>query len=86
MSDYSKELAIRDTIQTPGWAHIEAMLLEQSAEPKDELYEILSSARGDSIELTTARRLATRAKALQDFRESIYDRIKVLNPTREGGR
>lgn len=69
---------IQETLQSPGWAYILAMLNEQSEEPRDELYEILSTSKGDSIALATARRLATRSRALKDFKESVYGRLKIL--------
>lgn len=84
MSAVEAAAEIQSTLNSPGWRHIEAMLDEQAQEPKDELYEIMSR-KPDTLTGKGAIRLASRASALKDFKESVYSRLKILIPTRERG-
>lgn len=78
---------IKETMGTSGWRDILAILDEQIADPKDRLYAIMSS-RPDTLTGKAAIRLASRSKALIDFRESIEDALKPLEnspqPARAG--
>lgn len=67
---------IKDWLESEVGADVIAMLDEQADEPKDELYEILSTSRGDSMAIATARRLATRSRALKKFKESLLDEAR----------
>ena len=81
---FEEAVQIQATMETPGWAHIMAMLDEQATEPKDELYEIMSR-KPDTLTGKSAIRLASRCAALKDFKESIFDKLKILIPTRQKG-
>jgi len=84
LNPHQEAAEIQATLQTPGWQHIEAMLIEQASEPKDELWEIMSR-KPDTLTGKSAIRLASRSAALNDFKESVYDRLKILVPTRKSG-
>lgn len=76
---------IQATLQTPGWKRIEAILDEQTQGPLDELRAIATSSRCEQATGKTGIRLGNRAQALIDFKESVYDTLKILTPTRKGG-
>lgn len=68
---------INETMHTPGWQDIAAMLNAQAKEPLDELYEIMihktAQATGNEAFLR-----AGKAKALRDFMDSLQDEVKLL--------
>lgn len=79
MSDQiNRARRIDETMRTPGWRDIAAMLNAQAKEPEDELYEIMSK-KPDSLTGKTALKYAIRARALRDFMESLQDEIKLLS-------
>ncbi len=84
MSARDEAAEIQATMQTPGWKHIEAMLDEQAQEPQVELF-IIMSKRPDMLTGKSAMRLAARCAALKDFKESVYSRLTILNPTSKRG-
>lgn len=84
MSAQDDAIQIQSIMQHPGWKHIEAMLDAQVLEIKTEFYERVCSNPEQMIGKKGIR-LGSRAKALEDFKESIYDRIKILNPTPKRG-
>ncbi len=86
VADLARAKRLHDTMQTPGWADAMAMLDEQANEPRDELFDMIARTP-DKLTGKTSIRLASRAKALKDYRESLEDEIKILlpNPKRGGG-
>lgn len=77
---------IQDTMHTPGWHDIAAMLNEQAQEMQDALLVIMAD-RPDSLTDKTSLKYAIRLKALRDFYESLQDEVKKVNqpqPTRAG--
>ena len=82
----SRAERIRDTMHTPGWQDIAAMLNEQAQEPQDELWEIMAK-RPDTLTGRTALKFAIKSKALREFYESLQDELKKANqpqPARAG--
>ena len=77
MNQLERAQRIRETLGTAGWRDISAMLAEQEAEPREELYAIIGR-RPDTLTGKSAVRLAARSAALKDFRESIEDTQKLL--------
>lgn len=73
---------IQETMDTPGWVDIAAMLDEQAREPKDELYEIMAK-KPDTLTGKAALKYAIRAKALCDFKESLQDEVRQLPENRK---
>lgn len=80
---------IKETMGTPGWVDIAAMLAEQIQEPQSALMEIIAK-RPDTLTGRKSVSLAARSRALIDFRESIEDTQKLLanspQPVRAGNR
>ena len=70
--------ALVDAWNSPGGFVLRKMLDDQSAEPKDELWEIMAR-RPDTLTGKSAVKLASRSKALVDFRESIEAEIARLS-------
>ena len=68
-----------ETMQTPGWKVAASMLDEQINTPKTEFYESVAN-RPEQMTGPQGIRLAARAKALEDFKESLSDKIRVLRP------
>lgn len=66
-------------MQTPGWVDILSMLEEQAREPEAELYEIMAH-KPDTLTGKTALKYAIRAKALREFKASVEDEIRILEP------
>lgn len=73
-----RAMRIRDTMGTPGWRDIEAMLNEQAKEPLDELYEIMVHKTG-TVTGAGAHMRAGKAKGLIAFKESLLDEVKKAN-------
>ena len=77
---------IMQTMHTPGWLDIEAMLNEQASGPESELCEIMAK-RPDTLTGKTALKYAIKARALRDFMESLKDEVRLTNqpqPIRAG--
>lgn len=70
---------MQETMQTAGWRHIAAMLDEQISEPKTEFYEKVANMPEQMTD-KQGLRLASRAKALEDFKKSILQRLRILRP------
>jgi hypothetical protein len=63
-----------------GFPELIEMLKEQISEPKDRLYSIMSS-KPDTLTGKSAIKLAATAKALERFKESLEDEIRISNPS-----
>lgn len=74
---------IQATLQTPGWRRIEAMLDEQSRESDSEFFEIAAQGNPKNILGTEALKYAITSKALKEFKQSVYDSLKILIPRPE---
>jgi len=85
MLDIERAMRIQATINTPGWADIAALLDSQAQESREEVFHIMS-ASPEKLTGKAAIRLASRARALMDFKESISDELKVLEPPNPKGR
>ena len=81
MSDRSDR--IFSLSRSNGWMELVAMLDEQIAEPKEKLYQIMSS-KPDTLTDKSAIRLAATAKSLENFKESLEAEIKISNPSTQG--
>lgn len=81
MSD--KAQRIYDTMHTPGWPDIEAILDEMSGGPKEELWDIMSR-KPDTLTGRTAIAKANRSRGLSDFKEELYALVGPLNPKGQG--
>ena len=68
---------IRETIGTAGWQDILAIHQEKLTESREDFFNLMSS-KPETMNLKAAARYAVRAKALEDFRESIEDTQKML--------
>jgi hypothetical protein len=75
---------VRESLGTAGWKDISKMLDEQAFEYREEVLEIMSS-RPDTLTGKKAISLAAKAKALADFKESVYDTLKILPSTERQG-
>ncbi len=68
---------IAETMRTPGWGDIAAMLDEQAKEPLDELYAIMVHKTG-TVTGAGAHLRAGKSKGLLAFKESLQDEVKQL--------
>lgn len=75
---------IQETLNTPGWAHINALFSEHISTPKDELFEIMCT-RPETITGKSAYMRAGRARGCADLLEAIHDKLKILAQPRRGG-
>lgn len=76
---------IAEAITHPGWGDIVKILDEMRLESQAKLQHLMDSDP-DKLTGKTALRHASRAKALKDFSEAVYDasRISAPNPTGRG--
>ncbi len=85
MSQRERSEQLAAAMEHPGWSVAMSMLQEQATEAKEELWALMAS-KPDELTGKKALKLAIRAKALFDFRESLIDEVKILLPqTRKGG-
>ncbi len=68
---------IRETMGTPGWPDIAAILDELIQETEAD-FSALLAREPEKINLRTAQKYAVRAKAFKDFRESIMDTQRAI--------
>ena len=76
-------VALNDAWRSHGGAILRRMLAEQSELPKDELWAIMAN-KPDTLTGKTALKYAIRSKALTDFKDSVEDELKALNPVGAG--
>ncbi len=81
--DTDRAKRIADTLSTPGWQDIEAIRSGMAEEYRQDLYHMISTTP-DKLTGKAAVRLASKAKALEEFRESVEDELKVLAPRPKG--
>ena len=79
MSQIERASEIAHTLQTPGMAHIWALLEAQRQDALEALEHIMD-AKPEQLTGKTAVKLAARRKALANFRESVEDEVKILVP------
>lgn len=68
---------IRETMGTAGWQDIAATLDDLINETETEFKALLARSP-EKINLKVAQKYAVRAKAFEDFRESLRDSLKPL--------
>lgn len=66
--------------QCDGFSELMAMLKEQILEPKEKLYHLIST-KPEALTGRQSIKLASTAKALENFKESLEDEIKLSNPS-----
>ena len=74
--DADRARRLRHLMSCDGWNDLLTMLDESIAEPKDELYALITSDRNEAVTEKAGIRLGNRAKGLEDFREAILDARK----------
>lgn len=84
MNQRDKAEQIQATLQTPGWAHIEALFDEHIKLPKDELFEIMAS-KPESVTGKAAFMRAGRSRGCAELLEAIKGELKILLPNRKVG-
>lgn len=84
MSHREDAEALQYVLSHRGGQVLMAMLDEQIMEPKHEFYEKMAS-NPESMIGKKGIKLSAKAKALEDFKESITDLVKTLAPTRSRG-
>ena len=69
---------IQETICTPGWSDVLKIIEEMIVLPGDKLLHIMGS---DPEKLTgkTAIKYASRRKAMLDFKEEVYEALKICS-------
>lgn len=70
--------AVQAILQTPGWAVIKRLANEEIDEAKGALYRLMHSYP-DKLTGKSALKYAIRARALEDFLESVEDSRKVVS-------
>ena len=79
-----REDAMRFAWQSEGGAHIQQLLNEMIAEPREELAHVMATSP-DRLTGKLALKYAIRAKALVDFKEEIESQIRVSQPSTQNG-
>jgi len=79
MSNLDRARRIQATLSTPGWLDILTLLDEMCAEAQGEVLHMMS-VTPDKLTGKGAIRLASRARALRDFKDLVIDELKVLEP------
>lgn len=69
---------IAETMNTPGWKDIDAILEEQAREPLDELYEIMVHKTG-TVTGAAAHLRAGKVKGLRAFKDALLEEVKIAN-------
>lgn len=82
MTDEDRQ-ALFSVWNSHGGLILRSMLAEQAQVPKDELWEIMAR-KPDTLTGKTALKYAIKAKALNDFAESVEDAVRPLNPQGQG--
>ena len=75
---------VKETLGTAGWKLIESMLDAQAFEHRDTVLQIMAY-KPDTLTGKKAIGLAAKARALSDFKESVYDTLKLLPSTERQG-
>lgn len=75
---------IKDTVSTPGWGDILAILHDQINESQEQFFHIMVT-KPESATGKTGIKYSSRAKALMDFRDEVQESWKILIPTGDGG-
>ena len=82
----SRASRLRHLMNTEGWGDIASMLEEQISEAKDAIYNIMTS-NPDTLTGKKAIGLANRARALEEFKESLLEAKQISpQPVRAGVR
>ena len=77
--------ALSETWDSYGGQILRRMLDESIREPKDTIYELITS-NPEKVIGKMGIRLGSRAKALEDFKESVEHEIKLLRAPTSAGR
>jgi len=80
LTPVQRSLAISEAWNSLGGHLIREILEGMIRDPKEQLFNLVSSSKCESATGKTGIRLGSRARALEDFKETVEDEIRAGTP------